>query len=230
MAVVKYGSIVTEIKGSIQGLTFQKCGQVLSARSNPYHKQAFTAAAQNSRNEFSYVVAQWNKLDASEKAAWSAVASSYPTFDKFGASVILTGYQIFMYINRFLYTANLTLITTAVAYSSHPIFYMGLNLLDLDTHTCELGRSAYYAAGYSYVLYISDCYSGNSYIPYKPTFFCCSGMVPTVPPDNVYDQVMAAFRYPPRATQRFNWEIWSVENATGQAMLEAKSYSEIYPL
>lgn len=227
MASVKYSGIITELKGSIGGVTFQKCGQILSCRSNPSHKQSFSSFGQSSRNSFLQSSSLWRSLDTFERAAWAAVASSYPTVDKWGSPVILNGYQIFMYVNRFLWSSGLSMISTAVSYSSHPIFYMSLDDLFIGDSRCELGRSSYYAAGYKYVLYISNPYSGSSYKPYMPTHFCCSGDVPVSPPVNLFTKIMSSFRWAPLVDNHFNVELYSVYAATGQCMLEGKYAADV---
>lgn len=227
MASVKYGTIVTELKGSIGGLTFQKCGSALSVRSNPKHKQAFSVYGQTSRNTFAACVSYWRGLSLSQKAAWAAVASTYPTVDKWGNPVILNGFQIFMYLNRFRLIGFTNPILTAVSYAPFSLFSCTVSNCSLSAQTCYLQ----YVSGQSPVsycfVYVSNPYPGSSYRPYAPTFFVQAVPVFSGVQLNFYSYLMAAFRFTPVVGQMFSYECWSYHENDGQFMFEFKGSAQI---
>ena len=108
MAVIKLGSIVTDIAGSIGGTTFRRTSTGHAAY-NKQGRQVKSAFAKASRkNQLGNIFSNWYNLTESEKEQWALNASNYPLKDKFGNTKYLTGRQLYTKLNAQLLPANVT--------------------------------------------------------------------------------------------------------------------------
>jgi hypothetical protein len=99
MARVTYGALVTELAGSIGGLTFHKNASGNIARLKPYtpvNPSTLQAAQQNRLNPF---IRAWQILSAANKTSWNNFAIAHPHINEFGESKTLNGFQWFMSCN-----------------------------------------------------------------------------------------------------------------------------------
>ena len=108
MAVIKLGSIVTDIAGSIGGTTFRRTstGHAVYNKQGRQVKSAFAKASR--KNELGNIFSSWYNLTESEREQWALNASVYPLKDKFGNTKYLTGRQLFTKLNAQLLPANRT--------------------------------------------------------------------------------------------------------------------------
>ncbi len=127
MAVVKYGSLVSEVRGSIGGVTFQRCGQSLSVRSNPTHVKAKSELALLCRARLQALANKWSTLAKAKKDTWPVAALDWPSFDKFGSPKILSGYQLYVYINTYRVMLGLQPLTGAPTYNPPGLWGVTLN-------------------------------------------------------------------------------------------------------
>ena len=120
MAIVKYGSIVTELRGKVGSFVFQKMGTTLSMRVQRSQNCAKTKSGIASRFSFAYLANAWASLTPTQKASYNTQASTYPFSDRFGNYIVVSAYNLFMAIHRrnILY-ADL-IINTASAYYALP--------------------------------------------------------------------------------------------------------------
>lgn len=100
MARVIYGSIITDIKGSIGGITFQKNGSGQIARLKPRKIKTNTQAQRNQQPRLKEVQREWNKLSLANKILWNDFASVNDKIGLDGQAKKLTGYQWFLTINE----------------------------------------------------------------------------------------------------------------------------------
>ena len=108
MAVIRLGSIVTDIAGSIGGTTFRRTGTG-HAVYNKQGRQVKSAFAKASRkNQLGNIFSNWYNITESEREQWAINASNYPIKDKFGSTKYLTGRQLFTKLNAQLLPANRT--------------------------------------------------------------------------------------------------------------------------
>lgn len=229
MAVIKYNALVSELKGSIGGSTFQKCGQSLSVRSNPSHKKCFTQSGQNLRNTFLLVADYWRALTLAQKQAWAAVASTYPTYDKFGNPIVLNGYQIFMYVNMPLANADIQVVTTAHAYTPFALFGATMSDMALSAASVSPQFAGTPDNDYAFIIYFSQPYSGNLYKPYAPTIFVYRYPVIYGSGVNIYSQVLPFLQYGVIAGNQISYEIYTACMSTGTILLESKGALQIVP-
>ena len=108
MAVIKLGSIVTDIAGSIGGTTFRRTttGHAVYNKQGRQVKSAFSKASR--KNQLGNVFRNWYNLSESEREQWALNASTYPLKDRFGNTKYLTGRQLFTKLNAQLLPANAT--------------------------------------------------------------------------------------------------------------------------
>lgn len=98
MARVLYGPHITNIKGSIGGLSFQenKSGAIVRLRpSTPF----ISSSRQNERHTaFSEILGRWDNLTLAEQQQWATFAALNPKTNFWGELKNLSGYNWFMSI------------------------------------------------------------------------------------------------------------------------------------
>lgn len=105
MANVKYGSIVTDMKGKVGGQTFKgtKAGGVLQNNPSPVKGAKLTKAdagrAINPYNNMAAVSSSWRGLSDTQRDDWNAAAPSFPFKNKFGEYYTASGYQLYVSCN-----------------------------------------------------------------------------------------------------------------------------------
>ena len=117
MARVQYGSIVTELKGSVGGQVFQAGNNSLVLRNKGYRKGTSSTARQAANRLISSQASDWRTLSVAQQSAWATAALSWPFVDKFGNTYYGTGYQCFIAYN----SARLSILQPAVVTPSAPI-------------------------------------------------------------------------------------------------------------
>lgn len=114
MAKILNGGGVAEIRGSQAGNTFSRNrgGAYLRNRVTPINPS--TPAQQAVRSSLSELTTAWGvDLTQAQRDGWIAFAEAWPTTDVFGASIILTGLQMYTRQNMQLLQAGLDRIDTA---------------------------------------------------------------------------------------------------------------------
>lgn len=95
MARIQYGPLVSEVYGSIAGVTFQHNASGAIARKRPILSHTSTikqTGAHDAHYEWLY---RWQQLTQSQRDAWQLYASVYTKLNKFGQSKKLTGLNWF---------------------------------------------------------------------------------------------------------------------------------------
>ena len=99
MANIKLGAIITDIAGSVGGTTFRRTPRGIIA----YNKQGTQIKSAFSRysrkNALGNIFATWGKLGDIDKTFWNSQAAIYPSVNKFGEQVFLSGRQFFTKLN-----------------------------------------------------------------------------------------------------------------------------------
>lgn len=109
MAKIMFGGGVSEMRGSQAGNTFSRNrgGSYTRQRVTPLNPQS--ARQQSVRNSLLELSTAWGTvLTQSQRDAWTSFAASWPTTDVFGASIVLTGLQMYTRQNMTLLQAGLT--------------------------------------------------------------------------------------------------------------------------
>jgi len=100
MALVKYGALITEIKGKVNGQVFQggNAGFVLrNKNSRPGNDSLSRSAA---TNLMSQVAGSWRYLSPAERLAWSTAAENWLFVNRYGETYTGSGYQMYCAYNR----------------------------------------------------------------------------------------------------------------------------------
>jgi len=100
MARIIYGSIITDIKGSIGGITYQKNGSGSIARLKPRKTKANTQKQRDQQPRLKGIQREWNELTLANKILWNDFASVNNKIGLDGNPKTLTGYQWFLTINQ----------------------------------------------------------------------------------------------------------------------------------
>lgn len=99
MARVTYGSGVTELAGSIGGVTYQKNTSGNIARLRPKPVVNPTALQAKYHTNMSFLVSYWPTLSQANKDQWDAFAIAHDHTTPWGEIKTLSGYQWFMSVN-----------------------------------------------------------------------------------------------------------------------------------
>jgi hypothetical protein len=118
MARVQYGSIITDIAGSLGGLTFQRNGSGKIVRNRPIQPRQGSAGQNSVRQAFNDVTYNWSTLSLANKQAWAAYALAHPVTTYWGTTKQLNGYQMHNQINSYRKLCGLALTASPATYVS----------------------------------------------------------------------------------------------------------------
>lgn len=114
MAKLRYGTVVTDARGSVEGTTFTagRFGPVARGRRKPRLQQtSFTTPI---RATLVTLSKRWSStLTQAQRDAWLALAVANPITDVFGNAHALTGHQLYIRANQLLIRAGQPTIDTA---------------------------------------------------------------------------------------------------------------------
>lgn len=116
MAKVNYGQTVNDARGKLGGTVFSKnrYGAFTRRKVTPINRN--TPAQSLVRTNFATLSKAWSgTLTADQRAAWVSYAQTYPRLDIFGASITLSGANMYISLNQRLLQAGAALITTPPA-------------------------------------------------------------------------------------------------------------------
>lgn len=117
MARVIYGESITELIGSIGGITFQRNGSGTIARHKPDPPVNPSQGQSDQQYLLTKLVATWPTLTPVQKASWDALASAHDHVSPWGDVKTLNGYQWFLTCNLYCLLGSDAIQTTAPAYS-----------------------------------------------------------------------------------------------------------------
>jgi hypothetical protein len=99
MARVTYGAIITDLAGSIGGITFQQNASGSIARLKP-SIPVNPSLQQSTRQVYlTQLVALWGRLSQANKDAWNSLAAAHRKINDWGREVRVSGYQWFISYN-----------------------------------------------------------------------------------------------------------------------------------
>ncbi len=116
MAKLRYGSVITDARGSIEGITLTKgrFGAVAKARANPTRK--LTALNTNYQAGLATVTKRWGSaLTQAQRDGWKALAAANPITDVYGNLHALTGLQMFTRVNQVRRAVGLSILDASPA-------------------------------------------------------------------------------------------------------------------
>lgn len=132
MARLKFGMVVTDMRGKLGGHVFTKSRQGATVRTKvtPVNRQ--TSAQGAIRGIFGTLSRGWNGLTEPQRATWNNAAEEFKRTNVFGDQVALSGKNLYISLNTNITTAGGVGIVVAPVDSSTPI----IASFDVDvTHT-----------------------------------------------------------------------------------------------
>lgn len=151
MAKVKYGAMVTDARGSIDGVVYSKnqYGGYVRVKVSPV--QPRTASQQATRSSLGQLSKEYsNLLTDAQRTNWKTFAESNPVVDVFGNSQTLNAISMYQRINRVLHNLglpsiqdvplnmNVTALLTAVPVADESLGTISIDFtntpLDADSH------------------------------------------------------------------------------------------------
>lgn len=99
MALVKYSGLVTAMKGKIGGSVMAGGSGGATMRQNKYGNSKQSANFQRQKARVSSISQAWRQLTDTQRNAWNAVSSEFPTTNKWGEPRFPSGYELFQRLN-----------------------------------------------------------------------------------------------------------------------------------
>lgn len=93
MARVTYGSGVTEFKGSVGGVTFQRNTSGPIIKHKTYFPNSPSEAQAIYQRNLAYLVSKWSTLTSTQRAAWDTYAAAHDHTNPWGEVRTISGYQ-----------------------------------------------------------------------------------------------------------------------------------------
>lgn len=120
MAVVKYSGLVTDMKGKIGGSVMAGGSGGATMRQNKYGNSKQSANFQRQKARVSSVSQAWRQLTDTQRNAWNAVTTEFPTTNKWGEPRFPSGYELFQRLNITRLAVNEQLLIAPPAPPSFP--------------------------------------------------------------------------------------------------------------
>lgn len=99
MALIQTSAIISNIKGSIGGVTFSNTRGGTVAKRRLSGKKSINSKQLTALNTNKVPVNTWNSLGFGVKEQWNDFASAYDFTDRYGTTKTLTGFNWFMQVN-----------------------------------------------------------------------------------------------------------------------------------
>ncbi len=94
-ARIKYTALVDNIRGSIQGTTFQRNAYGFTIKGKPNMVNPNTSRQRSRKNQFSQATQQWKNLTDGERSAWDTYAATFPIPTRSNPDSYLNGFNAF---------------------------------------------------------------------------------------------------------------------------------------
>jgi hypothetical protein len=149
----KLGMFAVQLSGSVGGTTAAKnrYGTYFKKKSHPINRKTTSQSAV--RAFFSTLTKGWKSLTSTQRFSWTSAVENFSKHNSLAETIILTGHQLYIAINRNLQTISQALLTSAPAVTTvTPLLTQSIAAAAgagtmLDTYTPAV------PAGQSYTLY-----------------------------------------------------------------------------
>lgn len=135
MARVEYGAIITDIRGSIGGFTFQPNRSGAICRLRPTGRKASSPAQTAVHALHVDFMRQWMALTMAQKLDWNDFADLHTKVNPWGETKTLSGANWFEAINQNRVRMGLSVLTTPPTYTlptQPPAFSLNLDATDIE--------------------------------------------------------------------------------------------------
>lgn len=116
MPKVKYGAVITDSRGSLEGVTFSKNrgGSISRKRSIP--TTSLTTRNSVVRSRQANLAKRWSSiLTVAQRSGWVVLANANPVVDVFGNTRYLSGFQFYIRVNHIRQQSGAVILDTAPA-------------------------------------------------------------------------------------------------------------------
>ena len=96
MARCKYGALVTEIRGSVGGSTFQNNAQGFSLKNKGYQKNPRTSSQIARRSNLIQAIRMWQQMQPAERQNCESWCAAYPQYAKNDPTKLIKAYNVFL--------------------------------------------------------------------------------------------------------------------------------------
>lgn len=100
MANIKLGAIISDIKGSIGGSTFQRSQGGLTLKGKSTQSKTSTMNQQFIQANIARLTQVWKTLSFADQQSWGAAAQFYGVKQKYNTDKSLSGFQYFLWYNQ----------------------------------------------------------------------------------------------------------------------------------
>lgn len=97
MAIVTYGPLVDEVRGSVGGVTFSRAGSGCTVRAKPRPPKPVSEAQVLMQSHLAEGAATWKPIAQVTKDLWDAYAATITLYDSLGRAYHPTGRQAFIW-------------------------------------------------------------------------------------------------------------------------------------
>ena len=138
MALISFGTIVTNIKGKISGSVFSanQAGPTLRNKTMPRRSTTDTRSATN--NMWQSFTQYWLKLSQAQRQNWIDFAPNFTFHNKLGVPVAAKGNIVFATCNFFHYTVTGGILINPEVYVGPPLWSLSAGAIDITTSTMKL--------------------------------------------------------------------------------------------
>jgi len=130
MATVQFSSLVTDVVGSVGGITFSRNKSGPTVKAKVVGKKNTTAGQQIQLQNNNALRNQWAALTLTQKQVWNDYATLHTKTNRYGRTKTLTGFNWFISINNAYYYVHgiYTTVPPAFAYPTFlPSFSLAVN-------------------------------------------------------------------------------------------------------
>ena len=115
MALVKFGMLIAEARGKLNGGVFSRGGggNIIRTKVTPINPT--TNAQQVVRGQFSSIAQGWRSLTDAQRAGWKSLSSNVTRSNIFGDNVVLSGIALYERVNRTRQSIAQAILTDAPA-------------------------------------------------------------------------------------------------------------------
>lgn len=152
MAIVKYGALITSMRGKLGGHILQTSPVGNFIRTNVRPKPSFFEASIADRNFLSLLALNWSNLSASDRQTWVDYCGGYTFYNRYGEAFTPTPYQLFVYINFTLQKNLQTMLDVCNPYGTTTGRSCTISDLDLSAEAYTYSWSGAIGAGEFLVL------------------------------------------------------------------------------
>lgn len=218
MGKILYSGLVSQIKGSIGGSTFQSNKYGFTVRNKPQPTRNRNGRTSYIRISMQTVAQHWRSLSDGERDSWEAVAPNWPAYDAFGGPIYLTGYSVFCRASFALVTLGQAIINTG----SNPSTVSVLNSLTLtaavtgSVMSLAFGVSPVAANNFILIKAAPPQSAGRKYNPSRMVTFYAQPAGTTTPIDVSAAYVSRFGAFPPQGS-RVYIDVFMVNITNGTA-------------